>query len=97
MPALGRVELLHIPGGMGVRFDTALYQNFEITPFYDSMLGKLVVCADTRDAAIRKMKSALSELILAGVDNNREMHMRFLEDVRFVMGTYDTGIYEKVF
>ena len=97
MPAVGRVELLHIPGGMGVRFDTALYQNFEITPFYDSMLGKLVVCADTRDAAIRKMKSALSELILAGVDNNREMHMRFLEDVRFVMGTYDTGIYEKVF
>ena len=95
-PAVGKVELLHIPGGVDVRFDSALYQNFEITPFYDSMLGKLVVCADTRDGAIRKMKSALSEFVLVGVDNNREMHMRFLEDVRFALGTYDAGICEKV-
>ncbi|MBO4609245.1 MAG: acetyl-CoA carboxylase biotin carboxylase subunit [Lachnospiraceae bacterium] len=95
-PAVGKVELLHIPGGVDVRFDSALYQNFEITPFYDSMLGKLVVCADTRDGAIRKMKSALSEFVLVGVDNNREMHMRFLEDVRFTLGTYDAGICEKV-
>ncbi|MCR5753607.1 MAG: acetyl-CoA carboxylase biotin carboxylase subunit [Acetatifactor sp.] len=91
-PSVGKVELLHIPGGVDVRFDSALYQNYEITPFYDSMLGKLIVCADTREGAIRKMKSALSELVLVGVDNNREMHMRFMENREFTIGTYNTGI-----
>ena len=95
-PSTGRVELLHIPGGVDVRFDSALYQNCEVTPFYDSMLGKLIVCSDTRDGAIRKMKSALSEFVLLGVDNNREMHMKFMENSRFLIGNYDTGICEKV-
>ncbi len=95
-PAVGKVEMLHIPGGMDVRFDSALYQNCEITPFYDSMLGKLIVCADTRDGAIRKMKSALSEFVLVGVDNNREIHMKFLEDGKFIIGNYDVDICEKV-
>lgn len=95
-PATGVVELLHVPGGMDVRFDSALYQSYEVTPFYDSMLGKLIVCADTRDGAIRKMKCALSEFVLLGVDNNREMHMKFMENGGFVSGNYDTGICEKV-
>ena len=95
-PAVGRVELLHIPGGVAVRFDSALYQNCEVTPFYDSMLGKLIVCADTRDGAIRKMKSALSEFVLIGVDNNREMHMKFLENSKFIVGDYESDICEKV-
>ncbi len=95
-PAVGRVELLHIPGGVDVRFDSALYQNCEVTPFYDSMLGKLIVCADTRDGAIRKMKSALSEFVLIGVDNNREMHMKFLENSKFIVGDYESDICEKV-
>ena len=90
------VELLHVPGGVDVRFDSALYQSYEITPFYDSMLGKLIVCSDTRDGAIRKMKSALSEFVLLGVDNNRDMHMKFMENGRFVIGNYDTGICQKV-
>lgn len=95
-PSTGRVELLHIPGGVDVRFDSALYQNCEVTPFYDSMLGKLVVCSDTRDGAIRKMKCALSEFVLVGVENNREMHMRFMEDSKFLIGNYDTSICQKV-
>ncbi len=95
-PSTGTVEMLHVPGGVDVRFDSALYQSYEITPFYDSMLGKLIVCSDTRDGAIRKMKSALSEFVLLGVENNREMHMKFMEDGRFVMGSYDTGICRKV-
>ena len=96
LPATGKVTMLHIPGGMNVRFDTALYQDCEITPYYDSLLGKLVVSADTRDAAIRKMKCALSEFILVGVSNNREMHMKFMEDENFLNGRYDTGIVKKV-
>ncbi len=95
-PATGMVELLHVPGGVDVRFDSALYQSYEVTPFYDSMLGKLIVCSDTRDGAIRKMKSALSEFVLLGVDNNRDMHMKFMENGRFVIGNYDTGICQKV-
>lgn len=95
-PSTGKVELLHIPGGVDVRFDSALYQSYEVTPFYDSMLGKLIVCSDTRDGAIRKMKSALSEFVLVGVDNNRDMHMKFMDNVKFVVGNYDTGICQKV-
>ena len=95
-PSTGTVELLHIPGGVDVRFDSALYQSYEVTPFYDSMLGKLIVCSDTRDGAIRKMKSGLSEFVLVGVDNNRDMHMKFMDNVRFVVGNYDTGICQKV-
>jgi acetyl-CoA carboxylase biotin carboxylase subunit len=95
-PSTGKVELLHVPGGVDVRFDSALYQDYEITPFYDSMLGKLIVCSDTRDGAIRKMKSALSEFVLLGVDNNRDMHMKFMENGRFIIGNYDTGICRKV-
>ncbi|MBP8969179.1 MAG: acetyl-CoA carboxylase biotin carboxylase subunit [Lachnospiraceae bacterium] len=95
-PAVGKVEMLHIPGGVDVRFDSALYQNCEVTPFYDSMLGKLIVCADTRDGAIRKMKSALSEFVLVGVENNREMHMKILENEGFIVGNYESDICEKV-
>ncbi|MCR5557185.1 MAG: acetyl-CoA carboxylase biotin carboxylase subunit [Butyrivibrio sp.] len=95
-PSTGKVEMLHIPGGVDVRFDSALYQSYEVTPFYDSMLGKLIVCSDTRDGAIRKMKSALSEFVLVGVDNNRDMHMKFMDNVKFVVGNYDTGICQKV-
>ena len=95
-PATGTVEFLHVPGGACVRFDTALYQGCEITPFYDSMLGKLIVSSDSREGAIRKMKSALSEFVLVGVDNNRQMHMKFLENDEFLNGKYDTGICKKV-
>lgn len=96
LPATGRVAMLHVPGGVDVRFDSALYANCEITPYYDSLLGKLVVCANTRDAAIRKMKCALSEFVLVGVPNNREMHMKFMEDGSFLAGRYDTGIAGRV-
>jgi acetyl-CoA carboxylase biotin carboxylase subunit len=95
-PSAGKVELIHIPGGVDVRFDSALYQNCVITPFYDSMLGKLIVCSDTRDGAIRKMKSALSEFVLVGVDNNRNMHMKFMENQKFLMGNYDTGFCQRM-
>ncbi|WP_029233355.1 acetyl-CoA carboxylase biotin carboxylase subunit [Butyrivibrio sp. VCB2006] len=95
-PSVGKVEMLHIPGGVDVRFDSALYANYVVTPFYDSMLGKLIVCAPSRDGAIRKMKSALSEFVLVGVDSNREMHMKFMENNRFIVGNYDTTICQKV-
>jgi len=95
-PATGKVKLLHIPGGVNVRFDTALYQGLEVTPFYDSMLGKLIVSSQSREGAVRKMKCALAEFVLVGVEHNRNVHMKFLENKEFLTGKYDTGICRKV-
>lgn len=90
-PSCGKVEVLHIPGGPNIRFDSALYQDCVVSPYYDSMLGKLVVSSRTREGAIRKMRSALSELIVYGVENNIEFHLKTISDIDFVQGSYTTG------
>lgn len=89
-PSCGTITRLHIPGGSFVRFDTALYQDYSIPPFYDSMIGKLIVQARTREHAIRKMKMALSELNIHGVDHNRDLQIEILSSPEFVNGTYTT-------
>lgn len=89
-PCCGKVELLHIPGGNGVRFDTALYQDYFIPPYYDSLLGKLIVHAGTREEAIRKMQAALSEIVVEGVCNTAELHTEILSKKDFLDGTYTT-------
>ena len=66
-----------------------------IPPFYDSMVGKLIVCAQTREEAIRKMQAALCELVVEGVDNNRELHMEILDDPDFKAGNYYTNFMQK--
>lgn len=86
-----RVNTLHIPGGAWVRFDTAIYQGYEIPPFYDSMIGKLIVHAKTREEAIRKMHAALCELVIEGVDSNIDKQVEILSDSRFVSGEYSTS------
>lgn len=70
LPCAGKITGLHLPGGNGVRVDTALYQGCEVPPFYDSMLAKLIVHAPTREEAIRKMRSALGELVIEGITTN---------------------------
>ena len=94
-PSCGRITLLHVPGGPFVRFDTALYQDYMIPPFYDSMVGKFIVCAQTREEAIRKMQAALCELIVEGVEHNAELHMEILSDPEFAGGDYYTNYMEK--
>lgn len=89
-PNCGEVTLLHIPGGHFVRFDTALYQNYFIPPYYDSMIGKLIVGAGTREEAIRKMRGALSELVIEGIYHNSELQIEILSDEEFIGGTYTT-------
>ena len=87
----GKVEFLHVPGGPWVRFDSALYQGYDITPYYDSMVGKLIVGAPTRAEAIRKMQSALCELVVYGIPNNIDQQIEILDDPDFRAGHYDTG------
>lgn len=94
-PSCGEITLLHVPGGHNVRFDTAVYQNYHVPPFYDSMLGKLIVCAKTREEAMRKMRCALSELIIVGVDHNSELQIDILSDEEFISGEYTTDFLSK--
>ena len=89
---MGKVNFLHIPSGSWVRFDTLLYQGYEVPPFYDSMLGKLIVCAPTRDGAIRKMRSALGELVIEGVSENSELQLDVLANDEFLSGMYHTDL-----
>lgn len=90
-PCPGKIKSLHIPGGFGVRIDSAVYTGYEITPFYDSMIGKLLVTAPTREEAIMKMRVALSEFIIDGVDTNIDFQLCLLKDEDFEKGNFDIG------
>lgn len=90
-PSPGTIEALHMPGGPGVRIDSAVYQGCTISPYYDSMIAKLIVHAPTRDVAIKKMKWALAEFIVKGVETNIDFQLDILRDKNFESGNYDNG------
>ena len=90
-PCPGRIKSLHVPGGFGVRIDSAVYAGYEITPYYDSMIGKMLVTAPTREEAIMKMRVALSEFIIEGVDTNIDFQLCLLKDEDFEKGNFDIG------
>ena len=94
-PGCGRIGFIHVPGGPCVRFDTAIYQDYTVPPYYDSMVGKLIVQARSRELAIRKMKMALSELTINGIKHNRDLHIDILSDPEFVSGEYTTSFMEE--
>ena len=85
----GKLNLLHVPGAPAVRFDTSLFSGSEVTPYYDSLLGKLIVFAKTREESLRKMKAALCELLIDGIPTNIEEQLRILDDEHFASGNYD--------
>ncbi len=90
-PCPGKIKSLHVPGGFGVRIDSAVYAGYEITPYYDSMIGKMLVTAPTREEAIMKMRVALSEFIIEGVDTNIDFQLCLLKDEDFESGNFDIG------
>ncbi len=85
----GSLEMLHVPGGPFVRFDTCLIEGTRITPYYDSLLGKLIVRAKTREEALRKVRAALCELVIRGIPTNIEEQLSIVGDERFTSGDYD--------
>ncbi len=91
-PSCGEITVLHIPGGPAVRFDSAVYQNYIVPPYYDSMVGKLIVSSGTREETIRKMRTALSELVVHGITHNSELHIEILAMPTFRDGTYTTSL-----
>ena len=90
-PSPGTITALYMPGSPGIRIDGAVYQGYTITPYYDSMISKLIAHGSTRDDAINKMKWALAEFIVEGVDTNIDFQLEILRQPEFRSGNYDNG------
>ena len=90
-PSPGGITALHMPGGPGIRIDTAVYSGYEITPYYDSMIAKLIAYAPTREEALKKMNWALAEFLVEGVDTNIDFQLKLLRDPDVEDGNYDIG------
>ena len=85
----GKLDMLHVPGGPSVRFDTCLMEGTVVSPYYDPLLGKLVVYAKTREETLRKLRAALCELVIGGIPTNIEEQLSIVADERFTSGDYD--------
>jgi acetyl-CoA carboxylase biotin carboxylase subunit len=96
MPSPGEVSFLDVPGGPGVRVDSAIYQGYKIPPFYDSMVGKLIVWALTREEAINRARRALREYRLEGIKTTIPLHIRLLDEKALRSGEYHTGYLEEL-
>lgn len=97
MPCPGEIKSLHIPGGYGVRLDSAAYQGYKIPPTYDSMIGKLIVHGKDREEALCKMRRALGEFIIEGVDTNIDFQFKIINNENFIKGNFDTSFISKEF
>ena len=94
IPSPGKVEEFHAPGGNGVRMDSHVYEGYEIPPYYDSLIGKLIVHADDRRVAISRMQRALEELIIEGPKTTIPFHQAIMRDSAFQSGDFHTGFLE---
>lgn len=94
-PSPGKVPFVHFPGGLGVRVDSHVYSGYTISPFYDSMIGKIIVHAPTRTEAIARMARALSEFAIEGIATTVPVGQSLLTDARFVRGEYTTHFLEE--
>ncbi len=94
-PSPGKITGLHLPGGNGIRIDTAIYEGYEIPSTYDSMIAKLIAHGNSRNEAIAKMKRALEELVIDGIDTNVDFLLKVITNLNFIRGNYDTSFIEK--
>ena len=97
MPCPGTITGLHIPGGNGIRVDTAIYSGYTVPPTYDSMLAKLIVHGKNREESIAKMKSAVAEFVVEGITTNIDFLLKILENENFKTNNYDTSFIKKEF
>jgi acetyl-CoA carboxylase, biotin carboxylase subunit len=94
-PSPGKITGLHVPGGFGVRVDSFVYDQYKVVPFYDSMIGKLIVHAPTRADAVAKMRQALDEFVVEGIKTNIPFHKKILASKKFRDSDYDTHFLEE--
>lgn len=97
IPSTGIVTTMNTPKGPGVRVDSGIYSGFEITPYYDSMIAKLITVGDNRQEALLRMKRALSEFVIMGVKHNIPFHLNLMNSVSFIAGQFDTRFVEDRF
>ncbi|MGD9678019.1 MAG: acetyl-CoA carboxylase biotin carboxylase subunit [Vulcanibacillus sp.] len=95
MPSPGKIKFYLPPGGIGVRVDSSVYSGYEISPYYDSMISKLIVWGNNREEAISRMKRALGEFIIDGVNTTIPFHQKLLNHEAYIKGEYDTKFLEK--
>jgi len=93
-PSPGKITVLHQPGGHGVRVDSHAYAGYVIPPYYDSMIGKLITVARTRDEAINTMYRALSEYVIEGVKTTIPFHLQLMKNEKFIAGDFNTKFLE---
>ncbi|MDO5590490.1 MAG: acetyl-CoA carboxylase biotin carboxylase subunit [Lachnospiraceae bacterium] len=96
MPSPGTIKDMYLPGGKGIRIDSAIYSGYTIPPYYDSMVAKLIVWAKNRKEAIRKMQSALGEIIIEGIDTNVDYQYEILHHPDYLEGNIDIGFIENM-
>ena len=94
-PSPGKVERFHLPGGLGVRVDSHVYGGYTVPPYYDSMIGKLIVHAEDRPSAIKRMQGALEEMVIEGIKTNIPLQRRIIQDEAFIAGGADIHYLEK--
>mgnify|MGYP001647350196 FL=1 len=95
LPSPGTISQMHLPGGNGVRVDTAAYDGFAISPYYDSMIAKIIVHGRNRREAIAKMSTAIEEMVVVGVGTNLDFQYAILNNETFKEGRADTSFIEK--
>ncbi len=95
MPCPGKITGINLPGGNGIRIDTAIYEGYTIPPNYDSMIAKIIAYGSNRNEAISKMKRALEELVIDGIDTNRDFLFEIIKNPNFIRGNFDTSFIEK--
>ena len=89
IPSPGNIKQYYQPGGLGIRVDSSIYQGCSVPPYYDSLIAKLITYADNREDCVKKMKRALEEYIILGIDTNIQLHQKIIQSDEFLSGNYD--------
>ncbi|MFH0901778.1 MAG: acetyl-CoA carboxylase biotin carboxylase subunit, partial [Pseudomonadota bacterium] len=95
-PSPGKISALHLPGGLGVRVDTHIYDQYFVPPYYDSLLAKLIVHAEDRNMVIRRLQRCLEEFVVEGIKTNIDFHRRLLQHPDFINGKLDTHFLDRM-
>ena len=95
MPCPGTIEGLHLPGGNGIRIDSAIYEGYKISANYDSMIAKIIAFGTNRNEAISKIKRVLEELVVDGIQTNQDFLFEIIRNPDFIRGNFDTSFIEE--
>jgi len=96
-PSTGKISSFHVPGGYGVRVDTHAYAGYEVSPYYDSLIAKLIVRGKSREEVINKMSRALDEFVIEGIKTTIPIQVKILNDPNFRSGAFDIGYIDRFF